>query len=202
MLIDEGYAKYKFAREATGGISQWEESAFLSMPTTALGKNEQGYRFVAEYPSQKFCTTGNAWQFASQSITPAALSDCLVVVRTTTTSTGTAIFGLANLRKATPIFRESVVSKFENLVAEWKTTRNPINSGTEMFMHPAYQKIIGMGSEVIPLILKELEANLDHWFWALKAITGKDPTPPHHRGKLKLMARDWLNWASKQGYQW
>jgi len=202
MRLDDNYARYKYARGATGGISGWEKNAVLPMPATVLGKNEEGYRFAVGYPGQAFCTIANAWQFASQPLTPTTLSDCLVVVRTTTSSTGAAIISLANVRKATPIFRESVVSKFEKLVSEWKTTRNPINSGTEMFMHPAYQKIIGMGSEVIPLILREMEANLDHWFWALKAITGKDPVPPSHRGRLKLMTEDWLSWAKKQGYQW
>jgi hypothetical protein len=202
MRLDEGYAKYKFAREATGGIPQWEEAAYHSMPAVILGKNAGSYRFSAEYPGQEFCTIANAWQIASQPLTSAALSDCLIAVRTTTTGTGAAIFSFANVRKAAPIFRASVVSKFARLVDEWKATRNQINSGTEMFMHPAYQKIIGMGSDVVPLILREMEASLDHWFWALKAITGKDPVPPAHRGRLKLMAEDWLTWAKKQGYQW
>lgn len=202
MQLDDSYARYKYAREATGGISVWEKNAVFPIPTTVLGKNDEGYRFAVEYPGQALCTIANAWQFASQPLTPAALSDFLVVVRTTTSSTGAAIISLANVRKATPIFREAVVSKFERLVAEWKTTRNQLNSGTEIFMHPTYQQIIGMGTEVVPLILREIETNIDDWFWALKAITGKDPVPPVHRGRLKLMASDWLDWAKKQGYQW
>lgn len=200
MQLDNDFAKYKFAREATGGISGWGKSAVLPGSAMVLGKNEKGYQFAVGYSSQEFCAIANAWQFASQPLTTATLRDCLV--RTTMSSTGAAIISVVNVRKATPIFRESVVSKFEKLVTEWKTTRNSINSGTEMFMHPAYQKIIGMGSEVVPLILREMEASLDHWFWALKAITGKDPVPPAHRGRLKLMAEDWLSWAKKQGYQW
>lgn len=45
----------------------------------------------------------------------------------------------------------------------------------EMAMHPAYQRIIGLGPEVAPLLLRELERQPDHWFWALKALTGADP---------------------------
>ncbi len=202
LQLDDGYAKYKFAQKATGGMPVWEKNVVLPVPATILGKNEQGYRFAVGYPSQEFCAIADPWQFASQALTPTMLSDCLVVVRTTTSSTGGAIISLVNVRKATPIFRESVVRKFEKLVAEWKVSRNQINSGTEMFMHPAYLKIIGMGPEVVPLILKEMEASLDHWFWALKAITEKDPVPPAHRGRLKLMATDWLRWAKNQGYQW
>ncbi|MDP1996239.1 MAG: hypothetical protein Q8J90_03490 [Gallionella sp.] len=200
MRLDDSYAEYKFAREATGGISGWGKNSILPMPTVVLGKNENDYRFAVEYPRQEFCTIANAWQFASQSLTSAALRDNLV--RIPTGSTGEEIVCLVNVRKATPIFREPVVTKFEKLVTEWKTSRSSINSGTEMFTHPAYQKIIGMGIEAVPLILKEMGINIDHWFWALKAITGKDPVPPAHRGRLKLMTKDWLSWAKKQGYQW
>lgn len=196
MQLDNSYARDKFAREATGGISGWERKT--DIPT--LATDEQEIRIVAEYLRQDFFTIVDDCQFASKPSTPATLSNRLG--RTTLSSAGAAIISLVNVRKATPIFRESVVRKFENLVAEWKASRNQINSGTEMFMHPAYLKIIGMGPEAVPLILREMEASLDHWFWALKAITEKDPVPPAHRGRLKLMAEDWLSWAKKQGYQW
>lgn len=200
MQLDDNYARYKYAKEATGGISGWEKNAVLPMAATVVSMNEESYRFTVGYPGQ--ATIADAWQYASQPLTPAALSDFLVLIKATTSSTGAAIINLANVRKATPIFREAVVSKFERLVAEWKATRNQTNSGTEMFTHPAYLSIIGMGSEVVPLILREMEASVDHWFWALKAITEKDPVPPSHRGRLKLMSEDWLSWAKKQGYQW
>ena len=115
---------------------------------------------------------------------------------------GTALSINLNVRRAAPIFRDAMVTKFRDLSTEWKSTRNSLNSGTEMFMHPAYQKIIGMGQDVVPLIFSELEKNIDHWFWALKAITEADPVPPAHRGRLGLMAKDWLSWARTQGYEW
>jgi hypothetical protein len=64
-------------------------------------------------------------------------------------------------------------------------------------MHPAYQQIIGMGVDALPLILRELEREPDHWFWALEAITGENPVPPTDRGRLNEMARAWLRWASE-----
>ena len=56
-------------------------------------------------------------------------------------------------------------------------------------MSPSYQRIIGLGSAVVPLLLRELERQPDHWFWALKAITGADPVPAASRGKLHEMNR-------------
>lgn len=44
-------------------------------------------------------------------------------------------------------------------------------------MHPAYQQIIGMGEKALPLILRDLrDRPTGHWFWALNAITGEEPT--------------------------
>ncbi|MGO9273516.1 MAG: hypothetical protein ACLQOO_25315 [Terriglobia bacterium] len=53
---------------------------------------------------------------------------------------------------------------------------------------------------VVPLILAELRRELDHWFWALKAITGEDPVPAVRRGNMKEMAEIWLEWGRQRGY--
>jgi hypothetical protein len=92
--------------------------------------------------------------------------------------------------------------RFSRLAAKWKTERGPTSSITQMAMHPAYQEIIGMGREAIALLLRELEREPDHWFWALKSITGIEPVALDHRGNVQAMTEDWLHWASVQGYQW
>ena len=70
----------------------------------------------------------------------------------------------------------------------------------QIAMHPAYQRIIGMGSEVLPLILRRLSRKPDHWFWALEAITGENPVPESSQGRLGEMAEAWLDWARSHGY--
>ena len=92
--------------------------------------------------------------------------------------------------------------RFARLSAQWKTGRGPVSSLSEMVMYPAYQQIIGMGRSAIPFLLRELEQSPDHWFWALKSITGIDPVPPEHRGDIALMSDDWLRWGREQGYAW
>jgi hypothetical protein len=69
-----------------------------------------------------------------------------------------------------------------------------------MSMHPAYQRIIGMGEKAIPLILAELAERPGHWFWALASITGEDPVAEQSRGKLREMASAWLAWGRQKGY--
>ena len=85
--------------------------------------------------------------------------------------------------------------KFQELMARWKKDVRFLSDTNEVCSHPAYQEIIGLGIPVLSLILAELESDPDHWFWALKAITGVDPVPEEHLGDLQLMARDWLSWA-------
>ena len=95
--------------------------------------------------------------------------------------------------------RPSVAERFRDLVRTWKLDVGPLSSVTEMAMHPAYQQMIGLGREAVPLLLRELEREPDHWFWALKAITGVDPVEPTQRGRVKEMAEAWLRWGREQG---
>ena len=90
--------------------------------------------------------------------------------------------------------------KFHRLAEKWKRETAHLSNVATISMHPSYQQIIGMGPDAIPLILSELRASPDHWFWALRSITGVDPVPDSSRGKMKQMARHWLAWGKKQGH--
>jgi hypothetical protein len=96
----------------------------------------------------------------------------------------------------------ALAGRFHTLLSEWKTARDPFASDMSNMMLPAYQQIVGMGPAAIPLIMSELEKNLDEWFWALRAITGADPVPDEHLGDLEAMRGDWMQWAQANGYQW
>ena len=69
-------------------------------------------------------------------------------------------------------------------------------------MHPAYQQIIGMGKEAIPLILNQMSVEPDHWFWALKSITNEDPVPEEVKGDIIKMTELWLEWGQSYGISW
>ena len=69
-------------------------------------------------------------------------------------------------------------------------------------MHSAYQQIIGIGGDAIPMLLREMERNYGRWFWALKSISREEPMTPEQRGKTKQMIEAWLNWGRKNGYIW
>jgi hypothetical protein len=73
---------------------------------------------------------------------------------------------------------------------------------SEISIHPAYQRIIGMGQPVVPLIMRQLEREPDHWFVALSAITGVNPVKPEQKGKLQEIAQAWIQWGQANGYRW
>ena len=75
-----------------------------------------------------------------------------------------------------------------------------LSSTTAIATHPAYQRIIGLGPQVIPLILAELAKQPDHWFWALQALTGENPVPFADQGRIPAMTAAWLTWGHDNGW--
>ena len=93
-----------------------------------------------------------------------------------------------------------IEDEFNQLVSEWKSGRRRGVDVAQMVRHPAYERIINMGKPAIPLILKELERETDHWFPALRRITGVSPIPEGSKGNLAKMTRAWLNWGKDEAY--
>ena len=90
--------------------------------------------------------------------------------------------------------------QFDRLAKAWKEDTRYICSTTDLATHPAYQRIIGMGRDVVPLILADLRKEPYQWFWALRAITGEDPVPETQKGKVRQMANAWIQWGKRKGF--
>jgi hypothetical protein len=97
---------------------------------------------------------------------------------------------------------ESVEESFQRLAAAWRAETAYVSSSSDLVAHPAFQEIIGMGSAVIPLLLRELDNHTGHWHRALRRITGVDPVPAADRGNIGKTAEAWLRWGKEQGYRW
>jgi hypothetical protein len=93
----------------------------------------------------------------------------------------------------------AVARQFHLLAEQWKTATELLSSTTMMVSHPAYRAIIALGPAVVPLLLRDLEQESDHWFEALQAITGEDPVPREHWGNIPAMKADWLAWGRQRG---
>lgn len=94
---------------------------------------------------------------------------------------------------------EELRRRFQALAQRWREETEFHSAASALFMHPAYQEIIGLGPAVLPLMLADLEKTRDHWFWALRAITGENPVPAEERGKVERMAERWVDWGRARG---
>jgi len=75
--------------------------------------------------------------------------------------------------------------------------------------HPCYAELVGMGPEIVPALLRQLEEFHDpgdlsiwHAISALYALTKASPIPQEHAGRLRLIIEDWLEWGRKEGIEW
>lgn len=93
----------------------------------------------------------------------------------------------------------SLAAQFRELASQWKEDTKLTSSSSEIVLHPAYQRIIGLGPNVIPLVLKDLQENGGHWFWALQALTGENPVSNEDAGRIRKMTQVWLEWGQKNG---
>jgi hypothetical protein len=93
-----------------------------------------------------------------------------------------------------------MAERFHALAERWREETQYHSSITALFMHPAYQEIIGLGPDALPLILEDLAATRSDWFWALRAISGENPVPAAERGQIGNMTERWLEWGHAHGY--
>jgi len=94
--------------------------------------------------------------------------------------------------------REELEREFHALAAEWMERGKYLSNTVQIALIPAYQRIIGLGRPVVPLILEELRREPRQWFWALEKITGQDPVPVEARGNVQKMADAWVAWGQQQ----
>lgn len=99
-----------------------------------------------------------------------------------------------------PSPRDDLANRFRRLAERWRKDTEFHSSANALFMHPAYQEIIGLGRDALPLILTDLARTHSDWFWALRAITGENPVSKEERGYVNKMAERWLEWGREHGY--
>ena len=90
--------------------------------------------------------------------------------------------------------------RFRRFAEAWKKESRHLSNTAQMAMLPSYQRIIGLGLPAVSLILQELQAEPNQWFWALESITDENPVRPENRGKVRLMAQDWVEWGKQHGH--
>ena len=87
--------------------------------------------------------------------------------------------------------------QFQLLAEKWKEDSKFLAFAKDSVQLPTYQAIIAMGKIALPYILEDMKIQPNHWFTALKAITGENPVLSEHRGNIQSMSNDWLLWGKK-----
>jgi cyanate lyase len=88
---------------------------------------------------------------------------------------------------------------FRDLADEWLTDTMFDSSPTDKFLHHAYLMIIGMGTAVVPLLLREVQNMTGDWFLALRSVTREDPAEAAEEGRMRASADAWVRWGQKRG---
>ena len=105
---------------------------------------------------------------------------------------------MVDYRSAASRLEPTLRERFQQLSREWHQATHYLSAGPQLVAHPAYLKIIALGSAVVPLILRKLEREPAHWFPALVALTNFDPVSEDDWGDVEAMARTWLEWGRAQ----
>jgi hypothetical protein len=169
-----------------------------TQPALAFDSNMYQYLTFDAPAQQGWTIAGAGYQF------PGSYS--YIADPTLETGFGTTAEALTQIYKSTeehfkqPVTRKSVIDRFYDLALTWQHDHMFTSDMDRVAMHPAYQQIIGMGNEVLPLIFQQLQFNPNYWFAALNAITGVNPVKEDHLGNLQAMSNDWVEWATRKGY--
>lgn len=93
----------------------------------------------------------------------------------------------------------SVRDDFYRLRDEWVEETKVLSVGK--LSHPAYQAIIQLGPEVLPLLLEEMRDRPDHWSFAIITLNGgENPVPPPDYGQMRKVQAAWVKWGIEKGY--
>lgn len=87
---------------------------------------------------------------------------------------------------------------FQALKRNWNAETQHESSALKLVTNPNYLRIIALGPAVVPVLLRELLREPDHWFWALQILTGENPVSPEDSGHLRKMAKAWTSWGHRK----
>jgi hypothetical protein len=85
--------------------------------------------------------------------------------------------------------------EFQDLAVKWHEDTEDLASSARVVAHPAYLRIIGLGTSILPQLLRDLRDNGGLWFPALEAITGVTLGTAGERQRYRDLRQLWLAWG-------
>ena len=96
--------------------------------------------------------------------------------------------------------KEPLAKEFGKHKKKWLNDTRHLSSPVDRYMHPSYVRIIGLGPDVIGLLLADLKAEQNDWFYALQFIVGDCPITSSMAGDFRQMRKAWLEWGEAHDY--
>lgn len=95
--------------------------------------------------------------------------------------------------------RNRIGNEFTRLAREWEADTSIYSFVSQKVSHPHYRKIIDLGTDVIPHLLRDMRDSPGYWSDALVELTGTDPVPEDAES-LNDVAAAWVQWGRTAGY--
>ena len=173
----------------------WEsEDAFAGLPEAQIGSEDRDVVVLCGAMAAQVCACSGPYNWPlgswkSDALELAAVVDALMLSHAVWDEVA-----------AGPVPDVELEAGFKRLVEIWRRETAVHSSVTRKAVHEAYQAIIGMGRPVVTLIMRELQKEPDHCFWALRAITQEDPVKPEDAGDMERMRAAWLELGRRRGW--
>ena len=91
-------------------------------------------------------------------------------------------------------------TQFESLKNKWYSEIMFVSNPNIIVENANYKKIIELGINVVPFLVKDMKENNTHWFVALQSILKVNPIKPEHNGFVKMMVNDWAEYLEKSNF--
>jgi len=95
--------------------------------------------------------------------------------------------------------RAELAARYRKFADIWYEDTHLTSSLQAKVLHPAYLRIIGMGTSALPFILRDLRDRPAQWFVALVSITDADPVRPGDT--FATATKRWLRWGREHGIE-
>lgn len=96
--------------------------------------------------------------------------------------------------------RQTRIGKeFRRLASEWEADTAVYSFVSQKVSHPHYRKIVNLGTDVIPYLLRDMRDSPGYWSDALVELTGTDPVPEDAES-LEDVATAWVKWGRTAGH--
>lgn len=107
---------------------------------------------------------------------------------------------LAEANKSKPNSKFDLELKFREYADKWYLETIRESSLTKLMSNVNYLKVIKLGPDVVPLILKELRSDDPApWFLALRVLTEETEVGCGNPGNFVEKARAWVAWGKERG---